>query len=127
MLGNYDLTHTVIYLDDRFEKTTPDTDWLKAIATWDPVPVVVSGDGRILRNPAELQVLRGLSMTVFLFAGGWFDLKWSEFAWKAIKVWPEIVSAAATARPSIYRVPVSATKVEFQSLTKDLGGGRKRA
>ena len=68
MLGNYDRAHTVIYHDDRFEKTTPDIQWLKEIVTWDPVPVVVSGDGRILQNPAELQVLRGLPLTFFLFA-----------------------------------------------------------
>jgi hypothetical protein len=125
MLGHYDRAHTVIYHDDRFEKTTPDTEWLPTVASWSPVPVIVSGDGRILRNPAELQVLRGLPLTFFLFAGSWFDLKWSEFAWKAIKVWPEVVASAAPRRPSIFRIPVSATKVEFESLTSELGSGRR--
>ncbi|MBX3364039.1 MAG: hypothetical protein RBS39_06310 [Phycisphaerales bacterium] len=125
MLGHYDRTHTVIYHDDRFERTTPDTEWLSAVATWDPVPVVLSGDGRILRNPAELQVLRGLPITFFLFASGWFDLRWPEFAWKAVKVWPEVVASAMPRRPTIFRIPVSATKVEFESLTSELGGGRR--
>jgi hypothetical protein len=90
MLGHYDRAHTVVFHDDRFEKTTPDTEWLSAVARWDPLPAIVSGDGRILRNPAELQVLRDLPLTFFLFTRSWFDLKWSEFAWKAVKVWPLI-------------------------------------
>lgn len=125
MLGHYDRTHTIIYHDDRFKKDTPDTQWLTDITGWDPIPVVISGDGRILRNPAELQVLGNLPLTFFLFAGGWFDLKWPEFAWKAIKVWPEVVAAAAPLRPSILRIPVSATKVELKSLTSELISGRR--
>jgi hypothetical protein len=121
MLGHYDRAHTIIYHDDRFEKTTPDTVWLPSVAGWDPVPVVLSGDGRILRNPAELQVLRGLPITFFLFAGGWSDLAWPEFAWKAVKVWPEVVAAASPRRPSIFRIPVSTTKVELECLTSELG------
>lgn len=127
MLGYYDQAHTIIYHDEKFEKTTPDTEWLAEIATWDPVPVVVSGDGRILRNPSELQVLRQLPLTFFLFVSSWYKLKWEEFAWKAVKVWPEIVASASPRRPSVYRVPISASKVEFISLTGDLGGkGRLR-
>jgi hypothetical protein len=126
MLGHYDRTHTVIYHDDRFEKTTPDTAWLSEIAGWDPVPVVVSGDGRILRNPAELQVLQGLPLTFFLFVEAWLHLPWREHAWKAVKVWPEIVAASSPRRPSIFRIPVSANKVEFESLTSELGA-RKRS
>ena len=125
MLGHYDLTHTVVYHDDLFERTTPDTEWLQIIAERDPVPVVVSGDGRILRNPAELQVLRGLPITFFLFVGAWLNLKWPEFAWKAIKIWPEVVAAASPRRPSVFRIPVSASKVELESLTSELGVHRR--
>ncbi|GDX99016.1 hypothetical protein LBMAG48_14200 [Phycisphaerae bacterium] len=126
MLGHYDRAHNVVYHDDLFEKTTPDTEWLEAIAKRAPVPVVVSGDGRILRNQAELQVLRGLPITFFLFAGGWFDLKWEEFAWKAIKVWPEVVKAASPPRPSVYKIPVTASKVEFEAHTRDLGSAKRK-
>lgn len=126
MLGHYDRDHTVIYHDDRFEKTTPDTEWMVAIAKYPTIPAVVSGDGRILKNPAELQVLKDLPITFFLFASSWFSLKWPEFAWKAIKVWPEVVAAAAPPRPSVYRIPVSSAKVEFVAFTADLGGRAKR-
>lgn len=124
MLSHYDRAHTVIYHDDRFEKSTPDTEWLPAVARWDPVPAVISGDGRILRNPAELQVLRSLPLTFFLFADGWAGMPWRDRAWKAIKVWPEVVAAASPRRPSIFRIPVSAAKVELECLTSDLGQRR---
>jgi len=125
MLSHYDTKHTIIYKDDRFEQDTADTVWLTQIAAWDPVPVVVSGDGRILKNPAELQVLKGLPLTFFMFAGSWFDLRWRDMAWKAVRVWPEIVAAASPRRPSIFRVPVSASKVELEGLTHELGGPRR--
>lgn len=121
MLGHYDRKHTVVYLDDEFDKQTEDVVWLDAITQWDPVPVVVSGDGRILKNPAELQVLKGLPLTFFLLAEGWTQLPWADFAWKAIKVWPEIVQFAAPRKPSIFRVPVNAQKIEFRCYTSDLG------
>ncbi|MBX9738211.1 MAG: hypothetical protein K2X32_14925 [Phycisphaerales bacterium] len=124
MLGHYDRAHTIVYHDDLFERTTPDTQWLTMIARRDPVPVVVSGDGRILRNPAELQVLRGLPITFFLFAEGWLHLKWREHAWKAVKIWPEVVSAANPPYPTVFRVPVTANKVEFVAHTRDLGSRR---
>lgn len=121
MLNHYDRQHTVTYLDEEFEKTTPDAEWLAEVAGWgDRIPVVVSGDGRILRNPAELQVLRGLPLTFFHFAPGWTNLPWPEQAWKAVKVWPLIVAKASPKRPSMFRVPVSGTKIEFVCLTSDL-------
>lgn len=120
MLGNYDRKHTVIWLDDKFDKSATDPEWLMTVAKWDPVPVVVSGDGRILKNPAERRVLRGLPLTCFFFAPGWFDFKWHDFAWKAIKVWPEIVRSAQPRHPSIFRVPVSAAKVELIGATSSI-------
>lgn len=121
MLNHYDRRHTVTYHDDRFEKTTPDAEWLDEVAAWDDgIPAVVSGDGRILKNPAELQVLRGLPLTFFHFAPGWMALKWQDFAWKAVKAWPLIVDNASPKRPSIFRVPISTNKIEFVCFTSDL-------
>jgi hypothetical protein len=126
MLGHYDRNHTVIYHDDRFEKTTPDTEWMAAIAEYPSIPVVISGDGRILKNPAERQVLQGLPLTFFFLASGWPNLKWAEYAWKAIKIWPQVIQAASPPRPTVYQIPISAQKVEFVSQTASLGGRTKR-
>ncbi len=125
MLGHYPIGATITYLDDRFERTAPDSEWLLAIAEWDPIPVVMSGDGRILRNPAEAQVLRGLPISFFLFASGWFKLPWREFAWKAVKIWPEVVAAAAPRQPTVFRIPVSAQRIETVGLTKEIGAARR--
>jgi hypothetical protein len=42
------------YDDDRFGETTPDVEWLKTLADDDPRWVIISGDGRILKNKGEL-------------------------------------------------------------------------
>ncbi len=38
------------YDDDRFTDTTPDVDWIKALAADDPPWIIISGDGRILSS-----------------------------------------------------------------------------
>lgn len=127
MLGYYDRDHTVIFHDDLFGESTPDTEWLQGIGRRSPVPVVVSGDGRILRNQAELQVLRDLPITFFLFVDAWCNLPWHERAWKTIRVWPEVIKAASPPRPTVFSIPVRALKVDVEGLTHELGrAGRRR-
>jgi hypothetical protein len=41
-----------------FSQGTADTIWIPEVAGWTPKPVILGGDGRILRNPAELAALR---------------------------------------------------------------------
>ncbi len=94
------------------------------LAQSNPRPAVVSGDARILRNPAERQVLRDTNLTFFLFAEAWQNLPWAERAWKTVRIWPLIVEAAHAKRPSVFRVPIAALKVEFLSPTADLGRRR---
>lgn len=120
MLNHYDRDHEVVYLDERFDPQTPDTRWLADVAKWDPVPVVVSGDGRILQNEAEMQVLAGLPLTVFIFAPAWTNLPWREWAWKAVRIWPSVIDAASPLRPTIYRIPVKSQKIERIGYTADL-------
>jgi hypothetical protein len=122
----FDRDNTIIHHDQRFDPSTPDEDWLGAITQYDPVPVVVSGDARILTDPAQSQVLRGLSITFFALERGWLSLKWHDYAWKFVKVWPRIAGAATPRRPSVYRVPVSTTKVDYYCLTSELGFRKHR-
>ena len=120
LIEAFDRKSEVRHLDDEFDDQTPDTDWIAAIGKRDPVPVVICGDGRILRNPAEAQALRDARLTFFLMAEGWSGLKWEERAWKMIKVWPSIAANASPRRPTIYRVTVQ-LKVEQFGLTDQLG------
>ena len=108
MVDAFEDEHTAVAhdRDGRFRTTTPDTEWLSALAADDPPWVVVSGDGRILTRPAERQVLREANLTYFCMSRQWSKMKIPEYAWKFIKVWPEIVKAAKVSitLPKIFEV-----------------------
>jgi hypothetical protein len=120
LIEAFDQQCEVRHLDDEFEDTTPDVVWIRALGARDPKPVVICGDGRILRNAAEAQALRESGLTFFHIAEGWVNLRWSEQAWKMIKVWPSIVADAKPRRPTVYRVTVQ-LKVQRFKYTSELG------
>lgn len=126
MLGQYDRQHDVSWLDDKFPQSTPDVDWLTGAAAWPSPPVIVSGDGRILTNEAEAQVLGGLPLTFFHFVPAWLHLPWEEMAWKSVRVWPEIVRNAQPLRPTVFEVPVSGLKVDRYCLTEELTRAKRK-
>ena len=82
------------YDDDRFTDTTSDVEWIKRLAADDPPWIVVSGDGRILKNKIELSALKEARLTFFCLTRTWMHMKIYEQAWKFIKVWPDIVENA---------------------------------
>lgn len=126
LLEAFDRTSEIRHLDDsEFADTTADIDWLRTISKWNPKPVVLCGDGRILRHPAESQALRAAELTFFHLAEGWVNLQWNDQAWKIIKVWPGIVRDAQPRRPTVYRVTVQ-LKVELYCLTDQLGREPRR-
>lgn len=92
--------------DGRFNERTPDTEWMSALGKDDPPWIVVSADGCILTKKAERQVLREANLTFFCMSRQWGKMKIPEYAWKFIKVWPDIVSAAKTSVtiPRIFEV-----------------------
>jgi len=127
LLDVFDRENSIVYHDDWFEPATADAEWLSALGSRDPRPSVVTGDGRILRNPAEGEALRRVGLTFFVFSRGWSGLRWEDRAWKTIKVWPLVVEAAEKARvSSIFEIPIGATKVERVSATSDVGRKGRR-
>ena len=112
LLEAFDRENQIIPLIDRFEPGTPDVVWIPAIATWNPKPIVVCGDGRILRNKVERQVLREAGLTFVCLASGWTNLEWHVFAWKIIKVWPTICDVARNLRPTVFEVSAQTLKVQ---------------
>jgi len=92
------------YDDDRFDDTTPDVEWIKVLADDDPAWIIVSGDGRILKNKTELSALKEARLTFFCLSRQWMHMKIYEQAWKFIKVWPEIVENAKGSTPRIYEI-----------------------
>jgi hypothetical protein len=107
MVDILDRDHTALsyYDDSRFTPTTSDVEWIKVIAADDPTWVVVSGDGRILRNKTELSALKEARLTFFCLSSQWMHMNiYKEQAWKFIRTWPDIVENAKGASPRIFEI-----------------------
>jgi hypothetical protein len=92
------------YDDDRFGDTTPDVEWIKVLAADAPPWIIISGDGRILKNKTELSALKEAKLTFFCLSRQWMHMKIYEQAWKFIKVWPDILENAKGTTPRIYEI-----------------------
>lgn len=102
---------SVIHLLDRFNHNTPDTKWISELSEegdW----VIISGDIRISRSPAERQAWRECGLITFFREKGWMNLTLWEQAWRFIKWWPEIVKMASGIKaPAAFTIPVSSSKL----------------
>jgi hypothetical protein len=91
--------------DDRFNPKATDAEWMTVLGKDGPPPwIVVSGDGRILRNKAERKVLGETSLPFFCLDKGWPNTPIYEYAWKFMKVWPKIVERPGRGKGRIFRV-----------------------
>lgn len=106
MVDALERQHTARHHDDdpRFNPTTPDVEWIQALGSDEPSWIVISGDGRILKNKTELSALREAKLTFFCLSRQWMHMKIYEQAWKFIKVWPELVENARGTTPRIFEV-----------------------
>jgi hypothetical protein len=106
MIDAFDPEHSVRHHDEdpRLTATTPDVEWIRALGADDPPWVVVSGDGRILRNKAELAALKEAGLTFFCMSKAWMHMKIHEYAWKFVKVWPDVVDNAKGIAPRLFEV-----------------------
>ncbi len=93
--------------DGRFGQATTDVEWISAPRWRDGEPalrIVVSGDSRILKNRQERQALDDAGLTFFCLSKNWPPMPIHEYAWRFIKVWPEIVELARRGKARIYEV-----------------------
>jgi len=112
LLEVFDPEHTVHAHDAVFAEGTPDTEWIAELAGWEPRPVVIGGDARIVRNAAERKILQEANLIYVLLGEGWTRLSWHEFAWKLIKPWLDIVSNVGRVRePTLFEVQVGSLKI----------------
>jgi hypothetical protein len=67
MIGELERNHVIRHhdADPRFTCTTPDTEWISVLGKDQLTWIVLSGDGRILRNKAEFSALREAKLTFF--------------------------------------------------------------
>jgi hypothetical protein len=105
MLSCFDRNNEMRAGDNWVPKGTPDKDLLPKVASWGDKTVVVSGDARILKNKVERKVLKECNLTFVYLAPGWTKLPWEDFAWRIVKVWPDVVKNVEQApQPLVFEV-----------------------
>lgn len=116
--------HKIVHhdADSRFNELTEDVQWMRAIGSDSPKPIVLSGDGRILKKSGEVNTLRELGWTFFLFGEDFEQMQYHLQAWKFMKAWPEVLRECRKVRQaSVFKVCTgSSQKIEFLNFTKDL-------
>ncbi len=92
--------------DPRFNIRTSDIEWITTLSKDDPPWIILSGDGSILTNNAELAALKEAKLTFFCMSKRWSHMDIFEYSWRLIKVWPIIVenSKRSLLRPQIFEV-----------------------
>ncbi|MCG8512388.1 MAG: hypothetical protein MI741_24485 [Rhodospirillales bacterium] len=98
LLDRFDLINSVGWIPDYYHRGVADEVWIPGLAAWDEKPVIVCGDGRILRNKAQCSQLRTANLMFVHLAKGWTNIGWNDFAWKIIKAWPSVVTAVEKVR-----------------------------
>jgi hypothetical protein len=86
MLSYFEQAHEVRAHEDHFDKGASDSDWLQVVATGDETTIVISGDGRILKNKVEKRMLKECGLMFVCLAPGWTHTVWRDYGWKIIKV-----------------------------------------
>jgi hypothetical protein len=106
MVNAYESDHTVRHHDEdsRFSPTTTDEEWITTLGADDPPWVALSGDGRILTNKVMRVRLQNTGIRFFYMASPWMKMRLHEYAWKFIRIWPEIVDAALHSRAQLFEV-----------------------
>jgi hypothetical protein len=105
MIDIYERDSSVIHHDDdgRFTPTTTDVEWIRALAADDPSWVVLSGDGRILKNRVELAALNEARLTFFCMSKAWSHMGLHEYTWKFVKL-PSVIELAKSPSRKIFEV-----------------------
>lgn len=106
MVNAYESDHTIRHHDEdaRFRPTTTDEEWITALGADDPPWVALSGDGRILTNKVMRVRLQQTGRRFFYMASPWMSMKIHEYAWKFIRIWPQIVDAAIHSKTQLFEV-----------------------
>jgi len=123
MLDSFERQHQVRAYLDYFDRGVPDTDWIPVVASWNEndTTVAICGDGRILKNKVEKQVLKEYNLMFVYLAPGWTNIEWSVFGWKIVKVWPNIVKNVEQASYAmVFEVAVGNLKIQTRGRISNL-------
>lgn len=101
---------TAIHLQERFSADTADIDWIPKVAEagW----IVVTGDGRMRKNPVERKALEEAGLVIVIVWKEYLNKdKWHQ-TWWITKHWQEIQKRASKARPRTSLYVKSSGKIE---------------
>lgn len=97
--------HEVFHLRDRFPPSTPDHEWIDALA--EEQDWIVLTQDRLRKGSLEKTALRNSNLTAFFLKSGWASQKYWEKSWKLVKWWPAIIDQAERVEPgATFLVPV---------------------
>jgi hypothetical protein len=84
-----------------------DIEWISHLRQQPDDWIFISGDGRILKNPAERAALRSAGLHGFILAPAYQKTPMHQVAAMLIWKWPEILQVTALlAAPSMHLVPI---------------------
>ncbi|HEX4124504.1 MAG TPA: hypothetical protein VHY37_07235 [Tepidisphaeraceae bacterium] len=110
----FDRKNEIRPMQDHFPRGTPDIEWISAVSNWTPKPTVICGDGRVLKNKVERQVLKEAGLTFICLRAAGPTCLGRNSPGKIIYAWPAICVCATAIRPTVFEVSVKTMKVEKQ-------------
>ena len=111
MLKAFDQINRLIHHLDEFPAGVSDVQWIASLSLRTPKPIVISGDGAILRRRDEKDALASSDM-VFVYLQAWAHLDENVQASKIVTVWPNLYKELLKAKPGdTYRVKAKSLEV----------------
>ncbi|MBZ9773039.1 hypothetical protein [Mesorhizobium sp. CO1-1-8] len=88
-------------------RRSADIDWIKHLQSAPETWIFISGDGRVLRNPAERAALRSAGLHGFILAPAYQKTSMNQVAATIVWKWPEIEGVTKlVAAPSMHEIPI---------------------
>jgi hypothetical protein len=82
----------VVHLKDKFLQTTPDHEWIDALASEEDWAVI--SQDTLMKNDLEREALRRSGLVVFALAGAWNHQTFWAKAQNLVRWWPAIMDHA---------------------------------
>jgi hypothetical protein len=103
--------HDIKALTDKFDRTTPDTEWIGKLSQegrW----IVISGDRRITRNHAEYAAFQNSRLIGFFLAKGLCKASVVKQTERLLALWSSIETLSSTVGPgAMFELPMSSTRI----------------